>query len=461
MVVVYPSESSVWSFVTNTPRVIFHYRGSIIPHLLPQILIAIALSFLALHVEIGELGLDKSMMQGYSIIGFLLSFLLVFKTQTAYNQFWTALSHVESCMNLSRCLGMSVCTRFNWEKTEMIPRYARRIIRLIALHWFVVIEYFGRSGPGTVATPQIQDALRDDIRHLTGEHEFATLYPGDERNTPGSESSHPNTNSFLILYWIDRAVNNSWRAGGIVNAPAYGKMVATIGQLHKEICGMNKIDKLQFPLPYAQIVKLLSVIWVFSLPFVLVEFAGYLTPLFMTLIAIGFFGLDEVAEILESPFQNKANNIDLKLYGQALLKDLELVYNDRDQKEDYLFDDSGRFNFAKLMDHTHAQADGTPVALASMATGFTNIATQGVSMATEFTNIATQGASRVVRNSTKSLSRMSGIVPQPPDSEPPGLNVERPPPPQAWESAEWNTKRKEEEKVDDDDDDDDGGDGGE
>merc|ERR1719326_2605426 len=143
MVVVYPSESSVWSFVTNTPRVIFHYRGSIIPHLLPQIVITVTLSIIALHYDIGEFGLDKSMMQGYSMVGFLLSFLLVFKTQTAYNQFWTAISHVESCMNLSRCLGMSVCTRFNWEKSEMIPRYARRIIRLIALHWFVIIEYFG------------------------------------------------------------------------------------------------------------------------------------------------------------------------------------------------------------------------------------------------------------------------------------------------------------------------------
>lgn len=447
MVVVYPSESSVWSFVTNTPRVIFHYRGSIIPHLLPQIVITVTLSIIALHYDIGEFGLDKSMMQGYSMVGFLLSFLLVFKTQTAYNQFWTAISHVESCMNLSRCLGMSVCTRFNWEKSEMVPRYARRIIRLIALHWFVIIEYFGRSGPGTLPTTAIENALREDIRCLTGPHEFATLYPGDKHNTPGSESSHPHTNSFLILYWIDKAVQNSWRAGGVINAPAYGKMVATISQLHKEVCGMNKIDKLQFPLPYAQIVKMLCVIWVFSLPFVLVEFAGYLTPLFMTLIAIGFFGLDEVAEILESPFQNKANNIDLKLYGQHLLQDLELVYNDRDQQEDYLFDDSGSFNFSRLMDSTHVQGDS---GLASHAASMGRLGTHLVSKTTGNLSSAAKVSQSLVGCAV--VPRPPGaVVPQPPGGEPLFTNIQRP---HAWANE---TQKKDDEKVDDDDDDDDGG----
>ena len=44
------------------------------------------------------------------------------------------------------------------------------------------------------------------------------------------------------------------------------------------------------------------------------------------LIALGFFGLDEVAEILESPFGNDPNDIDLMSYATDLVADLELMH---------------------------------------------------------------------------------------------------------------------------------------
>merc|ERR1712070_917781 len=113
-------------------------------------------------------------------------------------------------------------------------------------------------------------------------------------------------------------------------------MVQLIAQLEKEFYSMNRIDKIQFPLPYAQIVKLLCLFWVFSLPFVLVPSCGRFTPAFMILISIGFFGLDEGAEVLESPFGDDPNDIDLKSFGNNLVKDLELVYHARNHQADYL-----------------------------------------------------------------------------------------------------------------------------
>ena len=65
---------------------------------------------------------------------------------------------------------------------------------------------------------------------------------------------------------------------------------------------LNKIDKTQFPFPYCQIVKLLLIIWLFTVPFILAESVGWATPLVMPFIALGFCGLDEVAENIESPF---------------------------------------------------------------------------------------------------------------------------------------------------------------
>jgi len=68
----------------------------------------------------------------------------------------------------------------------------------------------------------------------------------------------------------------------------------------------------------------------------------------MVLIAIGFFGCEEVAEILGCPFGTDDNDIDLKFYGKWLLKDLEVIWKARDDRDLFLkggvnYDDSVDF----------------------------------------------------------------------------------------------------------------------
>jgi hypothetical protein len=92
---------------------------------------------------------------------------------------------------------------------------------------------------------------------------------------------------------------------------------------------MEKIDKVQFPLPYAQIVKLLTFIYVFGLPFALVPQSGYLTPVIVLFAATGFYGLDEVAEVLESPFGEDPNDIHLDIFIERLIDDLDHQYFQR------------------------------------------------------------------------------------------------------------------------------------
>ncbi|CAE8670209.1 unnamed protein product, partial [Polarella glacialis] len=101
---------------------------------------------------------------------------------------------------------------------------------------------------------------------------------------------------------------------------------------------MNKINKTQFPLPYAQIVKLLILIYVFTLPFRIMNKSGPLTTGCITVFAtIGFFGLDKVAEVLQSPSGTNPNDINLRRYGRRLLKDLSMIYSNRNMTLDTVF----------------------------------------------------------------------------------------------------------------------------
>merc|ERR1712107_15564 len=112
---------------------------------------------------------------------------------------------------------------------------------------------------------------------------------------------------------------------------------------------MNQIDKTQFPFPYAQVTKLIMLLYINILPFVLQPQLQNLTEIMMALIAMGFYGLDEVAEILESPFGDDPNDVDLKEYGYELMTDLELIYKGRDRQLDTVFDDEHELEFNNLL----------------------------------------------------------------------------------------------------------------
>merc|ERR1711959_194007 len=118
-----------------------------------------------------------------TVLGFLLSFLLVFKTQTAYGQFWTALGEVEGLLKTSRSIALATCTMLDWSHTDskvlesVVKVRARQIIRFTVLHFFVVIEYFQRTGSNQTKDPEVMDRLREDIKGLTGDDEYRVLYP--------------------------------------------------------------------------------------------------------------------------------------------------------------------------------------------------------------------------------------------------------------------------------------------
>lgn len=72
------------------------------------------------------------------------------------------------------------------------------------------------------------------------------------------------------------------------------------------------------------------------LPFLIVEDCGLFTMVVVGIVSLGFYGLDEVAEILESPFGNDPNDIDLRAECLGLMSDISMFYNERQNaKKDF------------------------------------------------------------------------------------------------------------------------------
>lgn len=195
MVVNYPSGGrGTWtSCLTDVPRVLCQLHGSVIPHILPQLLLYMGLSVLAQYwnplIDVGGTTVD-GLWSAVQLLGILLSFLIVFKTQSAFQQFWLGNEELHGLMNEIRSIARLVVTTFDWEGNPSLRPRVRKVLRLLALYFLVVIEYFQRTGPDATVHEGEMRVLRTNVRKLTGDEEFDVLYEVEEdeaATTPPAE----------------------------------------------------------------------------------------------------------------------------------------------------------------------------------------------------------------------------------------------------------------------------------
>ena len=89
--------------------------------------------------------------------------------------------------------------------------------------------------------------------------------------------------------------------------------------------GIDKVDNVVLPLPYCQLLKAFNLIWIYTLPFVIVAEVGTMLPLVMALIACAFFGLDSVGAELEAPFGVDPNDYPLLDWGLEISEDIDVL----------------------------------------------------------------------------------------------------------------------------------------
>jgi len=405
MVITYPSghEGSYSSFITITPRVLFWRTGSVLPFLLPQLVLTAAVSIFAVYLEesghLTDFDVD-GIARGYNVLGVLTSFLLVFKTQSAYNQFWTATGHVDGLLQASRKIAMSAVTMFKETDTLDTAQESRRLVRLVALFYFVCVEYFQRTGHNETNCERTQDTLRSDIKRLTGKTEFEALYPDDEEGLTGSASKHNTANPTVVLFWIEMTVGKVMHAGG-VPPPIAGSLLGQINALMGDFWGLNKIDKTQFPLPYSQIVKWMILLFNWSLPFLIVQSCQRYTILVALIPAVGFFGLDEVAEVLESPLGEDPNDIDLRRYGRKLMEDLAWIYTSRQMDLDTVYECEEDFDLTKEKNEFLSRSGTKTVAWSApnvLKTSFRNSGSSETSRLQSIDHLDSEDPSAKLRN---------------------------------------------------------------
>ena len=139
------------------------------------------------------------------------------------------------------------------------------------------------------------------------------------------ELKDPTTSKPMIIALYLRRDIQQIGAMGLLNAPQLAAFSTRVDDMIESYLGMNKIDKLILPLPYSQLLKIFSLFFVFSVPFVLAPTVGIFTPFVTFFLAMGYFGLDQVGAELERPFGVGQNDLPLLEIGSDLCRSLDTL----------------------------------------------------------------------------------------------------------------------------------------
>lgn len=202
----------------------------------------------------------------HSLLGFVLSLLLVFRTNTAYERWWEGRRLWGTLVNASRNMALKL--------NAALPR--------------------GHLSRGTLADliGRFPAVMRDHLRDGTG--------PA----TDPAVHHWPNHVAAQLFQELSRLYRNGDLSD--MHFLAIQPDVSTLS----DICGAcERIKKTPIPYSYSLFIKKFIFVYIVSIPFCFANAFGYWTALFSVFVFYVLASLELIAEEIENPFGDDANDL--------------------------------------------------------------------------------------------------------------------------------------------------------
>jgi putative membrane protein len=269
----------------------FSWRGTVLPHVLPRA--GLVTGFCLVFYLVDELvlrplgqdlpGLDPT---GHTVLGVALSLLIVFRTNSAYGRFWEARSHWGMIINTSRNL------------VRMAAVYAAPADELARLV--------------TAYVQVLKEQLRDN-RDPTG---VRRLLPGRVFEVVKAANNPAQRLAGFLSEWI------AGRLGaGRIDSILATRLESLVGVLVDQQGACEKIRKTPLPFVYAALIKQVLLIYLATLPFVLVPRMAFVAPLVVMGVSLGMLGIEEAGVEIEDPFGLDPNHLPLEQICATIARD--------------------------------------------------------------------------------------------------------------------------------------------
>jgi ion channel-forming bestrophin family protein len=273
----------------NWFRLLFVWRGSVLPQLLPRLALIFALSIAAIfmhdHMRDYPIGLGTP---PFALVGIALAVFLGFRNSASYERWWEGRKLWGGLLNTSRALArQALCLTHPHDRAQA--------------HRFLA------------ALGALAHALRHQLRGSDALADLAPRLPPELHARVAVAQYKP----ALILLWLGEWVGERRREGAL-DGYATLAMEHNLNALSDAIGGCERL--LATPLPFSYSVMIHRTIYLVCvlLPFGLVDGAGLLTPLFSLLVAYAFMALEAIAAQIEDPFGMEENDLALNTLCDAI-----------------------------------------------------------------------------------------------------------------------------------------------
>lgn len=274
---------------------LFQWRGSVAPAVLPRTLFCAGFSLLIAIVH--RTGVPVSFNSLGSVVpSIVLGLLLVFRTNTAYERFWEGRKLWGGLVNTTRNLARQIWVAIQ-EDTEADHEEKVAHLRLLVA--------FAR----TTKQHLRDEPLGSELDSTVTAEQYAKL---QQMNNPPLE----------VAFWIADYLQASFNRGKL-NAYQLSAMLSQVNTLVDVLGGCERILKTPIPLAYAIHLKQLILLYCLSLPFQMVGTLGWWTPLIAGLISFAVFGIEEIGIEIENPFGHDPNDLPLDSICQTMEHNIE------------------------------------------------------------------------------------------------------------------------------------------
>ncbi|TXF96328.1 bestrophin family protein [Massilia arenae] len=282
-------------------------RGSVLPRILPTLLVNIAVATLVTwsHGDLWDLKITLTTIP-FTLIGLPIAIFLGFRNNSAYDRFWEGRKLwgelVLRCRNLARqATSLIDDPRPALASNGLQDTRVRVIYRAIA---FV-------------------HALRDHLRDQPGSPYLATFLLPDEAEDMARAHNKPDS----LMRHMGADLQRCIKEGRIEGCLA-ANIDNTLSALTAAAASCERIKNTPVPYSYTLLLHRTAHIYCFLLPFGLVDSIGFMTPFVVAIVAYTFFGLDALGDELEEPFGTEPNDLPLDAICRAIEIDLRNALRD-------------------------------------------------------------------------------------------------------------------------------------
>ena len=254
-------------------------------------LFSIGLAFVVINYGTKIHVLDK-LIAVYSLVGFVISLLLVFRTNTAYDRWWEGRKKWGSMVNDSRNLGIKLATMVDNESDReffkrMIPNFA------------IAAKDHLREG-----------AILENLELTEDEHLFI------------NKRGHAPNAIIQLMYSKVRILVEK----GTISGQDFIVLDTNLNALLDHLGGCERIKNTPIPYSYMIFLKKFIIIYVTTLPLAFVSTFGYYAAIISTFVFYVLVSMEVLAEEIEDPFGTDDNDLPTDALSQKIKENISEIF---------------------------------------------------------------------------------------------------------------------------------------